>query len=116
MHERCGDSYYHDGMECAWQGYKVALTIQKPIELNDHTKNIFGLMCFQASGIAQILRLSTDHVIPYKAEEEQAYVIHWMLNIYLLYGENWKQVVQDHFDYYLAEAKKKETPGEKPIS
>ena len=49
---------------------------------------ILGRPNFMCYGVAQSLR-KLGHSIPNKTEDEQAHVIHWMLNSYLLHGEGW---------------------------
>lgn len=49
---------------------------------------ILGRPNFMCYGVAQSLR-KLGHSIPNKTEHEQAHVIHWMLNSYLLHGEGW---------------------------
>ena len=58
-------------------------------ELNEQTRFILGRPNFWCGSVARILRL-TGKQIPNKAEEEQAAVIHWMLCLYELHGDNWR--------------------------
>jgi hypothetical protein len=60
-----------------------------PFELNEHTKWILGRPNFTCGMIADMLRKDRRD-IPKKAEEEQAAVIYWMLELYFLHGENWR--------------------------
>lgn len=64
------------------------------IILDDQVKWIFGQPNFTCSGIAQALR-NLGKQIDKKSEDEQAAVIHWMLNLYLTHGENWRDVAKD---------------------
>jgi hypothetical protein len=61
------------------------------IELNEDTRFILGRPNFWCGAMANSLR-ALGHEIPNKAEEEQAYVIWWMLNLYMENGEGWKGV------------------------
>lgn len=74
----------------------AAWAVQQPPHLpwNDTTKWILGMLCFQCGALAQGMR-RLGHEIPQKAEAEQAYVIHWMLNLYLEHGENWRKVAAE---------------------
>ena len=63
------------------------------ISLNDEVRWILGRPNFWCYGVAQVLR-EDGHDIPSKAEEEQAAVIHWLLNIYLEHGDKWRDVAQ----------------------
>lgn len=65
------------------------------IELNEHTSRIFGMMCFEAATYCPALRRSGLEVA-HKAEDEQAAVIHWLINLYLGHGEQW-EAAANHF-------------------
>lgn len=67
------------------------------MELNEHTRLILGQPNFRCSEIAEILR-HEGRDIPRKSEEEQAYVIHWLLGLYETYGDDWK----NHFTSTMA--------------
>lgn len=56
--------------------------------LNDHMKAILGRMCFQCIHIAKLLR-NDGQIIACRAEDEQAAVIYWLLNLYLEFGDAW---------------------------
>ena len=58
------------------------------IELNEDTKLILGMPNFRCGVLARVLRLDGIE-IPQKAEEEQAYVIHWLLSFYEKHGDKW---------------------------
>lgn len=58
-------------------------------ELNEQTRKILGRPNFWCGSIAPLLR-KLGHIIPNKAEEEQAAVIHWMLCLYEQHGDNWE--------------------------
>ena len=59
------------------------------IELNEDTRNILGKPNFWCAPIARQLRDLLGHDIAFKAEAEQAAVIHWLLTHYEKAGENW---------------------------
>ncbi len=63
---------------------------RRHIELNEYTRQILGRPNFACHSVANVLRKSGQE-IPFKAEEEQAAVIHWLLNIYLEHGENYEK-------------------------
>lgn len=73
------------------------------VPLNDDTRRIFGMMCFQAAAFASCFRMAGVE-IPTKAEAEQAYVIHWMLNLYLLHGAKWRDAAYTDLDEAKAKA------------
>lgn len=55
---------------------------------------ILGRPNFLCSTLAEILRLDGQE-IPRKAEREQAAVIHWLLNLYLRHGKDWRKAASD---------------------
>lgn len=67
--------------------------LQEPISIpwNGAVQNILARPNFACCGIAQKLR-EIGHDIPEKSEAEQAAVIYWMLNLYLLHGDEWSTV------------------------
>jgi hypothetical protein len=70
--------------------FGLSLTSSMRIELNEHTRAILGRPNFACMRIAHQLR-KMGHEIPNKAEEEQATVLWWMLNLYLKYGDKWQE-------------------------
>lgn len=64
--------------------------IKPAIELNEETTFILGRPNFWCGSIAPLLR-KAGHEIPKKAEDEQAHVIHWMLEMYEQHGVEWKE-------------------------
>jgi hypothetical protein len=58
------------------------------IELNNETRFILGRPNFWCGQLSRNLR-ELGHDIPKKAEEEQAYVIYWMLGLYEQYRDTW---------------------------
>ena len=59
-------------------------------ELNDETRWILGQPNFACGPIANVLRLQGAEINT-KAEDEQAYVIYWMLSLYLKFGDDWRK-------------------------
>lgn len=57
-------------------------------KLSDDLGNILGRPNFWCGSFSRNLR-DAGHVIPKKAESEQAYVIHWMLKLYIEHGTKW---------------------------
>lgn len=60
------------------------------IPLNDDTRWILGRPNFWCASIANVLR-EDGHDIKSRAEEEQAAVIHWLLNLYIQHGSGWRE-------------------------
>lgn len=58
---------------------------------------ILGRPNFACAGVAKILR-KAGHKIESRAEDEQAAVIHWMLDLYFKHGPNaWSEVAEAEF-------------------
>lgn len=62
--------------------------------MDDDLTEILGRPCFQCTALANALRLKGVD-IPFKAEEEQAQVIHFTLSKYLQDKANWRQLCRD---------------------
>ncbi|SEG21874.1 hypothetical protein [Marinobacterium lutimaris] len=60
------------------------------MQLNEHTKLILGMPNFKCAPIAHRL-VKLGHEIPPRSEDEQAYVINWMLELYEQYGKGWSE-------------------------
>lgn len=83
--------HYPDQEAAAWLGFQAARamsTTPSTIPLNKETRAILGRICFQCIGIAKRLR-EQGHEIRPRAEDEQAAVIHFLLNCYLSHGAGW---------------------------
>lgn len=66
-------------------------------ELNEHTKYILSRKCFTCGIPANALR-SAGMQIRLKAEDEQATVIHFMLNLYETHGNKWQTDLVEFFE------------------
>lgn len=66
------------------------------IELNNETIFILGRPNFWCGQLSRNLR-ELGHDIPKKAEEEQAYVIYWMLGLYEQYRDTWRAEFESYF-------------------
>ena len=62
------------------------------VPYDEETKFILGTVCFVAAKYASFLK-AIGYEVPQKAELEQAAALHWMLNLYLLHGSDWRRVV-----------------------
>lgn len=52
-------------------------------------ESILGTICFQCIPYAQMLRAAGQQIKSH-AEEEQAAVLHWMLSLWFMHGEDWR--------------------------
>ncbi len=71
------------------------MTPTLPIPLDADTRLILGMTCVDAGVYVRHLRKIGHPVfvdVPTKAEAEQAAFIHWLLNLYLLHGPDWRKV------------------------
>lgn len=60
-----------------------------PTEPTDALLEVLGLMLYTTTPIAHALRTAgTD--IPKRCEEEQAYVLHWLIQLALQHGADWR--------------------------
>jgi hypothetical protein len=61
-----------------------------PPPLDDELRQILGLPNFRTGPIAHRL-VKLGHVIPPKMEQEQAYVLHWLMGLYAAHGADWRK-------------------------
>lgn len=80
---------------------ELAETKKKSLPFDEHVKEILSWMCFQIKPYADMLR-AEGLDIPRKAEAEQAAVLHWMLNLYLAHGSDWKKAGQEWIEKHIA--------------
>ena len=83
------------------------------IELNEHTRWILGRPNFWCMPIANALRKIGYKIKP-KAEDEQAVVIHWMLEMYKKYGDGWKGLASKELEDSISERLEDENQESKP--
>lgn len=69
--------------------------------LDDEMRDILGRPCFTLIVMAQLLR-GMGHDIKTRAEDEQAASIHWMLDLYMKHGSEWRteaaRIIQEFKD------------------
>lgn len=70
-----------------------ARVIDEMPALDEHLRFILGRPNFWCYHLANALR-AMGHEIARKAEEEQAAVIHWLLNAYFEHGPGWREAVE----------------------
>jgi hypothetical protein len=66
-----------------------------PFDLNHDIEWILGRPNFMCASIFRRLR-ELGHTIREHAEEEQAYTIFWLLQMYVKHGENWRFKVAEY--------------------
>lgn len=68
-----------------------------PDEMTPALKDVLTLMIFITGPIADVLRRG-GHEIKRKAEDEQAFVLHWLIKIALKHGDGWHKVANAELD------------------
>lgn len=58
--------------------------------MTQELEKILGTMCFQTISLSQILRAGGQEIEP-RAEAEQAAVLHWMLSLWAVHGDEWRK-------------------------
>lgn len=81
-----------------------------PETLDDELRFILGMQNFRACPMAHLFRAAGAE-IKTKCEDEQAYVLHWMIGLYLKHGKEWMQYANADLD----EAKIKTGIGTIPV-
>lgn len=63
------------------------------IPFSQDVKDVLSLMMWSTGPIAHVLRAGGE-AIPTRAEDEQAHVMHWLLNLVLEHGDGWRDAAQ----------------------
>lgn len=72
-------------------------TLPYPTEPTDALLEVLGLMLYTTTPIAHALRAAgTD--IPKRCEEEQAYVLHWLIQLALQHGVQWRERARNRIE------------------
>lgn len=61
-----------------------------PPELTEDLKEVLGMMLWDTGPLAGLLRAADGKPIPRRAEDEQAFVLHWLVGLVLEHGPEWK--------------------------
>lgn len=70
------------------------------------TADILGRLCFRCVDIAGVLRLG-GHLVPRKAEGEQAYCLAYLLDMRAKHGAEWRTAADEDLRSIVAAAKAK---------
>ncbi|KKN33992.1 hypothetical protein LCGC14_0798050 [marine sediment metagenome] len=65
-----------------------------PSEMTPELQDILGRPNFVCGPIAHIFQAAGAD-IPRKAEAEQAFVLHWMIKLYLTHGDRWREIGEE---------------------
>ncbi|MFP3756823.1 hypothetical protein [Cupriavidus sp. SIMBA_020] len=72
-------------------------TLPYPTEPTDALLDVLGLMLYTTTPIAHALRAAgTD--IPKRCEEEQAHVLHWLIQLALQHGVQWRERARNRIE------------------
>ncbi|BCF88722.1 hypothetical protein [Paraburkholderia largidicola] len=61
-----------------------------PADITPELHRVLSLMCFQLASFAHIFRAAGAE-IKTRAEDEQAYCLHWLIKLVLTHGEGWAE-------------------------
>jgi hypothetical protein len=69
-----------------------AMKAAYPKDMDDELAFILGRPNFRCVGIANTFRVKGGVQIAHRAEAEQAFVIHWLIGLYLEHGDGWRAI------------------------
>lgn len=76
---------------------KEAATLIFPREMTPAVKSALSFLNFQTGPVAHLFR-DTGEEIARKCEDEQAFVLHWLLTLALEHGDEWPKHAQAELD------------------
>ena len=76
-----------------------------PATLTDDLRKVLGLMNFQTVPMAHAFRDAGRAEIRKKCEEEQAFVLDWLIRLALEHGPEWNKIAVETLDAVIVEAK-----------
>ncbi|WP_298810486.1 hypothetical protein [uncultured Sphingomonas sp.] len=96
-----GDGTYseaEDAIRLLIAAVEPAVALTSP--LSEPLRDILGLMCFQLGSLAHAYRRAgefngADGPLQARAEDEQAFMLHKILGLWLLHGDGWRQPLSD---------------------
>ncbi len=74
-------------------------------------EHVLGWPNFKCAPYAHAFR-AVGHIIPAKAEREQAFVLHWLIKLVLKHGEQWAEVAQQELKALVPAAAQEGEKGE----
>ena len=72
--------------------------------MTDPVRQVLSQMCFEFIALANLWR-DTGTAIGRRAEEEQAFFLHWMLGLALQHGDEWRKKVAEEVERRIAKAR-----------
>ena len=76
-----------------------------PAALTDDLREVLGLMNFETGPMAHAFRDSGRAEIRKKCEEEQAFILDWLVRLVLEHGADWRQIAGETLQEVIADAK-----------
>lgn len=82
-----------------------------PAALTEDLRTILGMMCFQLGPIAHGYQAAGEFVgvegleLKKRAEDEQAFMLHKLIAIWIEHGDGWRAVAADELERIAAKAK-----------
>lgn len=77
--------------------------MEYPKQVTPALRDILGMMVFELSPIADAFR-AAGHEINRRAEDEQAFVLHWLIGLALEHGDGWREKAADEIERLAAAA------------
>lgn len=68
-----------------------------PKEMTPELREILGMMIFNSGPLAHAFRAAGYDIKP-RAEDEQAFILHWLIGLALEHGAEWKRHAADALD------------------
>ena len=78
-----------------------------PAQLTPELRDVLGMMCFECGPIAHAFR-ATGVEIKRRAEDEQAFIMHWLLTFVAAHGSAWRRHAGEALTAVIARAKEAE--------
>ncbi|MBB5765934.1 hypothetical protein ABEV34_26805 [Methylorubrum rhodesianum] len=82
-----------------------------PGKLTPELIEILGMPNFQSAPIARAFRASGRAEIKSRFEDEQAFVLHWLLGLHAEHGTAWREAASKVLEAVIAEAKARAAEG-----
>ncbi|MCJ2051657.1 hypothetical protein [Methylobacterium sp. J-070] len=76
-----------------------------PRELTGELMEVLGMPNFQTGPMAHAFRDAGRAQIRPKCEDEQAFILHWLVTLVLEHGADWRRHAGDTLEAVIAEAK-----------
>ena len=76
-----------------------------PATLTDDLREVLGMMNFQTGPMAHAFRDAGRTEIRKKCEDEQAFILDWLIRLVLEHGAGWRRIAGETLQEVAAEAK-----------